>query len=638
MLLRALVALLLAAVGGGATAPSTPPIVFAADDAPALSGELYRLDADGTVVDLSKSAFRDEQPVVSPDGTKVAFVSVRDEAAGIYVVGIDGKGLQRLDPPPHRIGSSADVVQLTWSPDSRTLAVVSGDLISRLTILEPGRTPVVATKAPFLYAPVWSPDSRCVAVQTDPGEGRQREIRVFTRAGKLAWHAPYYGDAPSWSRDGLLATGLVTRTGARISVYDEHGRLRERFAGRTAAWSPDGRRLASVAGGAVEIRTAQGRLFLRKGYRGLARHRVLLRWIDGRRLLVFFPPRLRGLDTGTGKAFRGSTRWFAEPRSADGRFVAETTKAGTRFAVQVSALPHGPPKVYGYVSGCFDDGAFTAAITALQFVPHRQSLVYESACAEPFSALYGVNPDGSGLTRLTQRQEEEQAPVRSPDGSQLAFTRFDAVGESCKGCPGSLVVAAADGSSPRLLVTPQESAGDYAESGASWSPDGARILYTEWNFSIPAKLFVVAAAGGPPVNLHIDGGEASWGPARIAWVDSFHSPATVWTADPTGGDRQKVATATGTEELLSPAWSNDGRLAFVEGHSTVRIVSGGIVTKVSLPFLAIGSLGWSPDGTRFVVAARAAGTAVPDIYTVRTDGTDPRRLTTDLDASSPDWR
>jgi len=29
---------------------------------------------------------------------------------------------------------------------------------------------------------------------------------------------------------------------------------------------------------------------------------------------------------------------------------------------------------------------------------------------------------------------------------------------------------------------------------------------------------------------------------------------------------------------------------------------------------------------------------VPDIYTVRTDGTDVRRLTTDLDASSPDWR
>ena len=82
----------------------------------------------------------------------------------------------------------------------------------------------------------------------------------------------------------------------------------------------------------------------------------------------------------------------------------------------------------------------------------------------------------------------------------------------------------------------------------------------------------VSAAGGPPVNLHIDGGDASWGPTRIAWIDSFHSPATVWTANPDGSGQQQVATGTGTEELLGPAWSSDGRLAFVEGRSTVGIM------------------------------------------------------------------
>ena len=67
-------------------------------------------------------------------------------------------------------------------------------------------------------------------------------------------------------------------------------------------------------------------------------------------------------------------------------------------------------------------------------------------------------------------------------------------------------------------------------------------------------------------------------------------------------------------------------------------MNGGSTTKVHLPFEQVTLLGWSPDGTRFVVAARAAGTAVPDIYTLRTDGTDVRRLTTDLDTASPDWR
>jgi Tol biopolymer transport system component len=67
------------------------------------------------------------------------------------------------------------------------------------------------------------------------------------------------------------------------------------------------------------------------------------------------------------------------------------------------------------------------------------------------------------------------------------------------------------------------------------------------------------------------------------------------------------------------------------------IVDGASTHRVPLPFAGVTSLGWSPDGTRFVVAARGAGTAVPDIYTLRTDGTEVRRLTTDLVAGSPSW-
>jgi hypothetical protein len=50
------------------------------------------------------------------------------------------------------------------------------------------------------------------------------------------------------------------------------------------------------------------------------------------------------------------------------------------------------------------------------------------------------------------------------------------------------------------------------------------------------------------------------------------------------------------------------------------------------------SFAWSPDATRFVVGARAPKTASFDIYTVRTDGTDPQRLTRDMNAGSPSWR
>lgn len=87
------------ACAGAAATPATPPIVFSADRAPALTGEVYRLDADGTAVDLSRSAFEDTVPVVSPDGQRVAFVSDRSGTGAIYVAGMDGSSPQRLESP-----------------------------------------------------------------------------------------------------------------------------------------------------------------------------------------------------------------------------------------------------------------------------------------------------------------------------------------------------------------------------------------------------------------------------------------------------------------------------------------------------------------------------------------------------------
>src|SRR5262245_64628406 len=96
---RLLALALLAAAAAGTTtaaAPVTPPIVFSADRAPSLSGEVYRLDSEGRLVDLSNSPFPDFGALVSPDGSGVAFGSHRP-GGGIYVVSVDGSGLQRLE-------------------------------------------------------------------------------------------------------------------------------------------------------------------------------------------------------------------------------------------------------------------------------------------------------------------------------------------------------------------------------------------------------------------------------------------------------------------------------------------------------------------------------------------------------------
>jgi TolB protein len=61
----------------------------------------------------------DTAPALSPDGKQVVFMSRREENWDIYVVNVDGSGLQRLTNDP------ADDGLPTWSPDGNAVAFVS---------------------------------------------------------------------------------------------------------------------------------------------------------------------------------------------------------------------------------------------------------------------------------------------------------------------------------------------------------------------------------------------------------------------------------------------------------------------------------------------------------------------------------
>ena len=614
--------------GAGSTAASgTPAIVFAADNAATRSYEIYRLDFDGHSVDLSNSPFADSVPKVSPNGKLVAFVSNRGGEGGIYVVGIDGSGLQRLAAP--KIGSSTTALsaQLAWAPNSRALAALWGNGYTKLAIVGPGRAPTVLGVGSLRDA-AWSPDSRLVTVAA--GTRRKLEVRAFRATGGIAWRVPYYESIAGWSARGLFAVAShnVNR------VYDEQGRPRFAFKGRSASWSPNGRRIASLLGGQLEVRSGSGRVLLRKEIPGLGHRRAGIVWAGAHRVVVSSYPRTVGIDTTTGKTFKATINYFL-PRSPDGRSYVTWTKSGSRFALRVNAVDGSSSRIYGYVPGCRNDGPPSAAVDylSLQFVPGRKSLVYQSYCAEPPNALYAVSPEGTGLTRLTHTEKNEVAPAWSPDKAHLAFTRFDDTGQSCRGCPGSLRIVNADGSHERFLTGSSEN----SDSGPSWSPDGTRILFTRTNFTTPPGLFVSAVADFTSKSLHVEGESAAWGPTRIAYVDVGTNPVSLWTARPDGSDRKQVAEAT-QQALHGVAWSGDGRLAYIDGPSLLGIVTGSGTQRVQLPFAEVGSIAWSSDGTRLAVTARPAGGATFDVYTVRPDGTDPKRLTQNVDASGVTWR
>ena len=76
--------------------------------------------------------------------------------------------------------------------------------------------------------------------------------------------------------------------------------------------------------------------------------------------------------------------------------------------------------------------------------------------------IFVINQDGTGLRKLTQGID----PVLSPDGTQVAFTRWEYGGEL-----GSLWTIAIDGSGERQILGEIRKA-----KGPDWSPDGSQIV------------------------------------------------------------------------------------------------------------------------------------------------------------------
>jgi Tol biopolymer transport system component len=624
--LAALLAIPLAPAAGRASTPSL--IVFSADRAPQLSYEIFRLDPNGNQVDLSQSPSEDHQPLVSPDGKKVAFLSYRSSAPGqgsrVFEVGIDGSKLRNMAPSLSVNGSGS----VAWQPHGDRLAAIADDNYggpTALWILRWGHRPIRAlSKGHGLVGPNWSPDGRVLVAWSGYA------WRAFSPAGRRLWkhESRNWGGCcgASWSAHGLLA---VT-TEQRLRVYDESGHTRFEarlpIEGRVGppSWSPGGREVGVVSGGVVEVRTAGGRLVLRKRLPSVNPHKpASIAWSGDRRLVAGIPvtgPQ-EGVDLRTGRLWNASSVWL-DPRSADGKLAIVTSQDGVNTAIGVVPVGSGPTKRYGETCG------IKRTLGAPQFVGRTRSIVYESACTPP-SDLYSMAPDGSGLHQVPGIEPHVVRAVLSPDGTQVAYTWISSpnsgLGER------EIRVANVDGTGERVLASPMSDCS--APNSPTWSPDGQTILFSEETIDTASscngvELYTVAAAGGPAHDTGIAGSDAEWGPSRIA----YNGPNGFTTANPDWSDPEVIAPFVGAR-----AWSADGRLAYTTGvnETTVVVVGGG---TVALPFAEVTSLAWSADGTRFVVTAQKTLTDPRDVYTVNTDGSDPVRLTTGYNASGVNWR
>jgi TolB protein len=195
----------------------------------------------------------------APSAGLIAF-SLRgaDDNDSIYLVRPDGSGLRRLTTPHVRQGYGGDSGPV-WSRDGRRIAFARdlpawGEDRFRVHVVGAnGRNERALTSGPFDVMPTWAPDSKRLAfVRLAIGDTESvASIYAVTLRGTIEPLVSGTADvSPAWSPSGdALAFARLVGGTAELFVADATGqRVRDLgIAGTQPAWSPDGRRLAFVS-------------------------------------------------------------------------------------------------------------------------------------------------------------------------------------------------------------------------------------------------------------------------------------------------------------------------------------------------------------------------------------------------------
>ena len=207
--------------------------------------------------------------------------------------------------------------------------------------------------------------------------------------------------------------------------------------------------------------------------------------------------------------------------------------------------------------------------------------------------IYVMNPDGTGVMRLTNDPASDQQPVWSPDGSRLAFA-------SNRSGKFDVYVMNADGTGVTRLTTTTTQSGS---TRPAWC--GNRIAFeSDRSFELFSDIFVMNDDGTGVTRL---------------------------TTDNTGFDRQ-------------PAWSPScDRLAFTKdpmGNVEIFVMNadGTGAARITNSLGSDRDPAWSPDGAKIVFASTRAEALFHEIYIMNADGTGATRVTDSAGSNSrPAW-
>jgi Tol biopolymer transport system component len=550
---------------------------------------------------LVGSATADANPSFSRDGRWVLFTSKRRGSADIYRVRLDGTGLERL---------TDDVAfddQAVMTPDGRRIAFVSsrtGQADIWTLDLQTRQLRNLTRHPGGDYRPAFSPDGEWIAFTSDRNSDGARAKTGFQFA-PLQLTQIYV----------MRADGSDVR---RITSGEA--------AVGGASWSPDGTALAFFEAAPADwlilgrtfpsqvVASQIGRVDLASGVRTLlttgSGRKLTPQWhADGRIAYV-----RSDTDEKPGQGFRRNDYWSERIRFVDGTegpvgiFGAVRWSADGRQIVFHRAIENTPRPVVPEFSR---DARFKLVRTGAfpSFSPDGRRLAATDSgyrvgayeYANPQTKLFTMNVDGSDRRVLFESPSAPAlGPVWSPDGRRIAFGVGVNQPRPGRFGPAQVALVSPDGTGFRRLTPDDE--GNY--QFPSWSPDGKRLVLRVANPTTKG-LSILDVESGRLTPLTPDSGSdnlPAWSPTGelIAFTSNRDGDWEIYTIRPDGAGLTRLTQSPGND--AHAAWSPDARwLAF----SSAR------------------------GGFKDEMARGGGGQAATDIFVMRADGSEVRRLTDD---------
>jgi Tol biopolymer transport system component len=523
-------------------------------------------------------------PVLSPDGSRLAFVAVDDRGgAGLWI-----RDLATLDAEP--IPGTQNATYPFWSADGRSVGFFADLKLKRVDLST--RQVIGICAAPGGRGGSWSasdvivfsPDFQAALQQVPAMGGTPKPATTLDAAHQTTHRWPHF--LPDGKRFLYYSGNHLHVAGEENSVWVASLDGRENrllFSSMTEAEYADGY-LFYVQDGALVARPFDPASAKFTGDARSTADRVQFdptTWkanisVSNAGVLVYQP-------TG-GK--QGSE---IQQRDRDGKVIRKVAESGNHFAVNVS-----------------NDG---------------KRVAYSSQLS-PNGDVFSFDLERGLGRRLTLGEQDEDLPVFSPDTRWIAFNkRLEGARDMGR---YALLVMDADGGSPRKLLEDKD--GDVWP--LDWSSDGRRILVGagRWTTTLADKVGVLAADGTGPVSWlpsSITGvssarlsGDGRW----IAYGATVGSEQSVFiTAAPGNGEpgrRIQISTHGGS----LPVWGQaDRELCYARADGMIVSVplSASMQPGTETPLFRVvlrptyASVDMSADGKTFVVNTLASEGAAP---------------------------